>query len=237
MSQATPLMAGKKGLIIGIANDRSLAWGITRAVAAHGAELALTYQGEALRQAGRARSPRASAHLWCCPATSPIAPASMRCSRRSREKWRRLDFVVHAIAFSDKEQLKGRYLETTAANFERTMMISCYSFTELCRRAAPLMADGGSLLTLTYAGSRAGHAALQRHGRRQGGAGGERALSGGGPRPASDPRQRDLGRAGQDARRIRHRRLPLHPEVERAQRAAASATTRSRTSAAPRSTC
>ncbi|MGH6918950.1 MAG: SDR family oxidoreductase, partial [Geminicoccaceae bacterium] len=125
MSQAVPLMAGKKGLILGIANERSLAWGITRAVAGHGAELALTFQGEALAKRVR-----------------PLA-----------EDWRRLDFVVHAIAYSDREELKGKYLDTSAENFHRTMMVSCYSFTELCRRAAPLMTDGGSMLTLTYAGA------------------------------------------------------------------------------------
>jgi enoyl-[acyl-carrier protein] reductase I len=152
MSQAVPLMAGKKGLILGIANERSLAWGITRAVAEHGAELAVTFQGEALAKRVRplAESVRASLVLPCDVTDAATLDALFA---TIAEEWRTLDFVVHAIAFSDKEQLKGKYLETTAANFERTMMISCYSFTELCRRAAPLMAEGGSMLTLTYAGA------------------------------------------------------------------------------------
>ena len=152
MSQAVPLMAGKKGLILGIANDRSLAWGITRAVAGHGAELALTYQGDALGKRVRPLAESVGASLVLpCDVTDPASLDALFAT--VAEEWRRLDFVVHAIAFSDREQLKGKYLETTAANFERTMMISCYSFTELCRRAAPLMAEGGSMVTLTYAGS------------------------------------------------------------------------------------
>jgi enoyl-[acyl-carrier protein] reductase I len=152
MSQAAPLMAGKKGLILGIANERSLAWGITRAVAEHGAELALTFQGEALAKRVRPLAESIGASLVLpCDVTDPASLDALFAT--VGEEWRRLDFVVHAIAFSDKEQLKGKYLETTAANFERTMMVSCYSFTELCRRAAPLMADGGSMLTLTYAGA------------------------------------------------------------------------------------
>ena len=152
MSQAVPLMAGKKGLILGIANERSLAWGITRAVAEHGAELALTFQGDALDKRVRPLAESVGAALVLPCDVMDAASLDVLFATVS-EEWRRLDFVVHAIAFSDKEQLKGKYLETTAANFERTMMISCYSFTELCRRAAPLMADGGSMVTLTYAGS------------------------------------------------------------------------------------
>ena len=152
MSQAAPLMAGKKGLILGIANERSLAWGITRAVAEHGAELALTFQGEALAKRVRPLAESVGASLVLpCDVTDPASLDALFAT--VGEEWRRLDFVVHAIAFSDKEQLKGKYLETTAANFERTMLISCYSFTDLCRRAAPLMAEGGSMLTLTYAGA------------------------------------------------------------------------------------
>jgi enoyl-[acyl-carrier protein] reductase I len=152
MSHAVPLMAGKKGLILGIANERSLAWGITRAVAAHGAELAITFQGEALEKRVRPLAESVGAALVLpCDVTDGASLDAVFAT--VAEQWRRVDFVVHAIAFSDKEQLKGKYLETTAANFERTMMISCYSFTELCRRAAPLMTEGGSLLTLTYAGA------------------------------------------------------------------------------------
>lgn len=152
MSLAGPLMAGKKGLILGIANDRSLAWGITKALAEHGAELALTYQGDALykRVAPLAEQIGASTVLPC----DVTDQASLdRLFAALGEQWGRLDFLVHAIAFSDKEELKGRYVDTSAANFTNSLMISCYSFTELCRRAAPLMTAGGSMLTLTYAGS------------------------------------------------------------------------------------
>jgi enoyl-[acyl-carrier protein] reductase I len=152
MLQAGPLMAGKKGLILGVANDRSLAWGITRAVAGHGAELALTYQGDALGKRVRPLAESVSATMVLpCDVTDPDSLDALFAS--ITEQWGGLDFVVHAVAFSDKEQLKGRYVDTTAANFERTMMISCFSFTELCRRAAPLMTDGGSILTLTYYGA------------------------------------------------------------------------------------
>jgi enoyl-[acyl-carrier protein] reductase I len=152
MVQPGPLVAGKKGLILGIANDRSLAWGITRAVAEHGAELAVTYQGDALSKRVRPLAESIGAPLVLpCDVTDAASLDALFATLT--EHWRQLDFVIHAIAFSDKEELKGRYLDTSADNFARTMMISCYSFTELCRRAAPLMADGGSMLTLTYAGS------------------------------------------------------------------------------------
>ena len=147
-----PLMAGKKGLVMGIANDRSLAYGIARTVADHGAELALTYQGDAL-----AKRVMPIAETLRAPIVAPADvtdEASMdQLFAHLDAEWGRLDFVVHAIAFSDKEELKGRYLDTSADNFQRSMMISCFSFTDLCRRAAPLMADGGSMLTLTYFGA------------------------------------------------------------------------------------
>jgi enoyl-[acyl-carrier protein] reductase I len=152
MSEASPLLAGKKGLIMGIANERSLAWGIAKAVAAHGAELALTYQGEALGKRVRPLAEQLGA--------SSVVPADVTDTAsldalfgRLAEDWRRLDFVVHAIAWADKEELKGKYLDTSPANFQRSLMISCYSFTDLCRRAAPLMTAGGSFLTLTYGGA------------------------------------------------------------------------------------
>jgi enoyl-[acyl-carrier protein] reductase I len=152
MSHAGPLMAGKKGLILGVANDRSLAWGITRAVAAQGADLALTFQGDALAKRVRPLAESVGASLVLpCDVTDQASLDALFAT--ITEEWQRLDFVVHAIAFSDKDELKGRYADTTAANFARTMMISCYSFTELCRRAAPLMAEGGSMLTLTYSGA------------------------------------------------------------------------------------
>ncbi len=147
-----PLMAGKKGLIMGIANDRSLAWGIAGAVAAHGAELAITYQGDALAKRVIPLAQRLNAPI-VAPADVTDPESMDTLFELLKAEWGRLDFVVHAIAFSDKEELKGKYLDTSADNFQRTMMISCFSFTDLCRRAAPLMTEGGSLVTLTYAGA------------------------------------------------------------------------------------
>ena len=134
------LMKGKRGLIMGVANDHSIAWGIAKTLAAQGAELAFTYQGEAL---GKRVKPLAQSLgvERCCRATSKTSPASIRCSQRSKAKWGRLDFLVHAIAFSDKNELKGRYADTTRENFSRTMVISCFSFTELAKRAAELMPE------------------------------------------------------------------------------------------------
>ncbi|HET6466839.1 MAG TPA: enoyl-ACP reductase FabI [Geminicoccaceae bacterium] len=152
MTAATPLMAGRKGLVMGIANDRSLAWGIARAVAGQGAELAVTYQGEALLKRVRPLAEQLGAPI-VAPADVADAASLDALFARIAEEWGRLDFLVHAIAFSDKEELKGKYVETSRANFERTMLISCYSFTDLARRCVPLMPEGGALLTLTYAGA------------------------------------------------------------------------------------
>ncbi|MGB8274274.1 MAG: enoyl-ACP reductase FabI [Alphaproteobacteria bacterium] len=152
MEDHKPLMAGKRGLIMGVANERSLAWGIAREVAAHGAELAFTYQGEALEKRVRPLASSVGSRLILpCDAAeeSSIDAVFAEIGRQ----WESLDFVVHAIAYSDKEELKGRYLDTTRANFLRTLDISCYSFTAVCQRAVPLMAEGGSLLTLTYYGA------------------------------------------------------------------------------------
>jgi len=150
--QASQLMAGKRGLIMGVANDRSIAWGIAKAVAAHGAELAFTFQSEAL---GKRVRPLAASlgsdTVLECDVTD--AASLDRVFQELGAKWGGLDFVVHAVAYSDKEQLKGRYLDTTPANFAMTMNISCFSFTAVCQRAVPLMKNGGSLLTLTYAGA------------------------------------------------------------------------------------
>ena len=145
------LMQGKRGLVMGVANDHSIAWGIARTLAAHGATLAFTYQGEALGRRVQAAG-AVGQRRWCCRATSRIPPRSMRRSRRSRSKWGSLDFLVHAIAFSDKNELKGRYADTTRTNFLRTMLISCFSFTEVAKRAAALMPAGGAMVTLTYNG-------------------------------------------------------------------------------------
>jgi enoyl-[acyl-carrier protein] reductase I len=152
MSEARPLMAGRKGLIMGIANERSLAWGIAKAVAAHGAELAVTYQGEVMEKRVRPLAAHLQAALvMSADVTDPVSLDALFAT--ITEQWRRLDFVVHAIAYADKEELKGKYLDTSPGNFQRSLMISCYSFTDLCRRAAPLMGEGGSLLTLTYSGA------------------------------------------------------------------------------------
>ncbi len=146
------LMAGKQGLVMGVANDRSLAWGIAKALHGEGARLAFTYQGEAL---GKRVQPLAesldSDFVIDADVTDERSLDSVFDNLAGR--WGRLDFVVHAIAFSDKNELTGKYLDTTRANFLRTLDISCFSFTDICRRAAPLMGSGGSLLTLTYAGA------------------------------------------------------------------------------------
>jgi enoyl-[acyl-carrier protein] reductase I len=147
-----PLMAGKQGLVMGVANERSIAWGIAKALHAHGAELAFTYQGEALGKRVRplALSLDSDFVLEADVASTHSLDAVFAALA---QRWGRLDFVVHAIAFSDKDELKGKYLETTRANFLRTLEISCFSFTDVCRRAAPMMTAGGSLLTLTYSGA------------------------------------------------------------------------------------
>ncbi len=147
-----PLMAGKKGLVMGIANDRSLAYGIAQTVADHGAELALTYQGDALAKRVLPIAEKLGAPI-VAPADVTDSESMDQLFQHLKEEWGQLDFVVHAIAFSDKEELKGKYVDTSADNFQRSMMISCFSFTDLCRRAAPLMTEGGSMVTLTYFGA------------------------------------------------------------------------------------
>jgi enoyl-[acyl-carrier protein] reductase I len=145
-------MAGKRGLVMGVANDRSIAWAIAKAVHAHGGEVALTYQGEALRKRVGPLAQSIGCELVLpCDVLDDASVGSL--FEKLDESWGRLDFVVHAIAYSDKEQLKGRYVETTAKNFSETMLVSCYSFTSICRSAEKLMSAGGSLLTLTYMGS------------------------------------------------------------------------------------
>jgi enoyl-[acyl-carrier protein] reductase I len=152
MNQSEGLMAGKRGIVMGVANDRSIAWGIAKAAAGAGAELAFTYQGEALERRVRplAESLGASVVVPC----DVTDEASMdRVFETLGSEWGGLDFVVHAIAFSDKDELKGQYLQTSRGNFLRTMDISCYSLTAVCQRAVPLMKNGGSILTLTYYGA------------------------------------------------------------------------------------
>ncbi len=152
MTDPTPLMQGKKGLIMGIANERSLAWGIAKTLHAHGAEVAVTYQGEALLKRVRPLAEQLGSEL-VLPADVTDAASLDALFATIEAKWGRLDFLVHAVAFSDKEELKGRYINTSLENFQRTMLISCFSFTDLARRAEPLMTDGGSLVTLTYIGA------------------------------------------------------------------------------------
>ncbi|WP_172328368.1 enoyl-ACP reductase [Mangrovicoccus sp. HB161399] len=146
------LMTGKRGLVMGVANDRSIAWGIAKALAAEGAELAFTYQGDAF---GKRVAPLAesvgSDFLMDVDVTSDESLDAA--FKGIEERWGKLDFLVHAIAFSDKTELAGRFINTSRANFQNSLNISCYSLIDLARRAAPLMADGGTILTLTYQGS------------------------------------------------------------------------------------
>jgi len=145
-------MEGKRGLIMGVANDHSIAWGIAKALAGQGAELAFTYQGEAF---GRRVEPLAkslgSDQIYPCDVEDPESVGAVFDGLKRR--WGELDFLVHAVAYSDRSELKGRYADTSRENFIRTMVVSCFSFTEVARQAALLMKDGGAMLTLTYAGS------------------------------------------------------------------------------------
>jgi len=145
------LMEGKRGLIMGVANDHSIAWGIAQSVAAHGAKLAFTYQGESLEKRVRPLAESVKGEMVLPCDVEDIATVDAVFSEIER-KWGGLDFLVHAVAFSDKNQLKGLYADTTRDNFVRTMVISCFSFTEAAKRAAALMKDGGSMITLTYNG-------------------------------------------------------------------------------------
>ncbi|WP_422369194.1 enoyl-ACP reductase FabI [Pelagibius sp.] len=148
----TGLMAGKRGLIMGVANDHSIAWGIAKALHAQGAELAFTFQGSAFERRVRPLAESVGSDIVLpCDVERESEVAGTFDSLR--ERWGSLDVVVHAIAYSDKEELKGRYLNTSRANFNRTLAISCYSFTAVARHAAGLMRPGGSLITLTYLGA------------------------------------------------------------------------------------
>jgi enoyl-[acyl-carrier protein] reductase I len=152
MTLAVPLMAGKKGLIMGVANDRSIAWGIAKACHAQGAELAFTYQGEALQRRVQPLAETVGSNLlFPCDVTDAASMDALFDGLKAA--WGGLDFVVHAIAFAGKEALKGKYYDITPENFARTMQISVFSFTDVCRRAKDLMKEGSSLLTLTYYGS------------------------------------------------------------------------------------
>ncbi|MCR9257206.1 MAG: enoyl-ACP reductase FabI [Alphaproteobacteria bacterium] len=152
MNNPSPLLAGKRGLVMGVANDRSIAWAIAKMASDHGAELAFTYQGEALEK--RVRPLAASVGSTLVMPCDVTDDASMDGVFETLEKeWGGLDFLVHAIAYSDKEELKGQYVETTRSNFIRTLDISCYSLTAISQRAVPLMKEGGSIVTLTYYGA------------------------------------------------------------------------------------
>jgi enoyl-[acyl-carrier protein] reductase I len=149
---ASPLMAGRRGLVMGVANDHSIAWGIARTLAAHGAELALSYQGETFGRRVQPLAESVGARL--------VVPCDVEDEQQVRaafatlqREWGGLDFLVHAIAFADRNELKGAYVNTTRGNFLRALDVSCFSFTMLAKHAAPLMQDGGSLVTLTYHGA------------------------------------------------------------------------------------
>ncbi|MCX7364122.1 MAG: enoyl-ACP reductase FabI [Alphaproteobacteria bacterium] len=152
MTTATNLMAGKKGLVMGVANERSIAWGIAKACHDQGAKLAFTFQGDALEKRVRplANSIGSEIIMPCDVTNAASIDATFA---EVEKKWGGIDFLVHAIAFSNKDELRGRYIDTTADNFALTMNVSCYSFTAVAQRAVPLMKDGGSLLTLTYYGA------------------------------------------------------------------------------------
>ncbi len=153
MTETTALMAGKKGLIMGLANDKSIAWGIAQALNAQGAQIAISYQNEALEkrvQPLAAQLDREPLLIKCDVSDSASVEA---CFKELGDKWGKIDFVVHAIAFSDKNQLKGRTIDTTRDNFKMTMEISCFSFLEACKYASPIMNEGGAIVTLTYMGS------------------------------------------------------------------------------------
>jgi enoyl-[acyl-carrier protein] reductase I len=152
MGQVKPLMTGKRGLIMGVANERSIAWGIAKAVHAQGAELAFTFQGDAYGKRVRPLAERLGSDFVAdCDVTNESSLDALFASLDKR--WGRIDFAVHAIGFADPSELKGRYVDTKRENFLKSLDISCFSFTDLCRRAAPLMSDGGSLLTLSYLGA------------------------------------------------------------------------------------
>jgi enoyl-[acyl-carrier protein] reductase I len=146
------LMHGRRGLVMGVANSHSIAWGIAKTLAEHGAELAFTYQGEALGKRVTPLAKQTGSDL-VLPCDVEDLDSVDRVFAALKARWGTLDFVVHAIGFSDKRELKGRYADTTRENFSRTMVISCFSFTEIAKRAAELMPRGGSMLTLTYGGS------------------------------------------------------------------------------------
>src|SRR6202171_1217677 len=152
MAEAGRLMADRRGLVLGVANNRSIAWGITKAVTDQGAEVALTYQGDAIKKRVEPLAKEVCSKLVLpCDVTDPATVEAVFAALA--KEWGSIDFLVHAVAFSDKEELDGRYVDTTKDNFVQTLLISCYSFTALAKHAEKLMPNGGSLLTLTYYGA------------------------------------------------------------------------------------
>ena len=152
INKMTKLMKNKRGLIMGIANDHSIAWGITKALSKEGAEVCLTYQGEALKKRVQPLAESVNCNLVLpCDVLDDDNMRSLFCILK--DEWGKLDFIVHAIAFSDKNELQGKYADTTRENFIRTMEISVYSFTQVCKYASELMIDGGSCLTMSYFGA------------------------------------------------------------------------------------
>ena len=152
MSEGGQLMKGKRGLVMGVANNRSIAWGIAKNVAAQGASVAFTYQGDALRKRVEPLAAEVGSDLVLpCDVTDKASVDAV--FNTLRDRWGSLDFLVHAIAYADKAELDGRYVDTSEENFTKSLLISCYSFTALAQRAEKLMTNGGSLLTLTYYGA------------------------------------------------------------------------------------
>src|SRR6187399_2441027 len=152
MAEAAKLMAGKRGLVLGVANNRSIAWGITKACHDNGAEIALTYQGDAIKKRVEPLAAEIGSKIVLpCDVTDDASVDAVFAA--IEREWGRLDFLVHCVAFSDKEELDGRYVDTSKSNFVQTMLVSCYSFTALAKRAEKLMPNGGSMLTLTYYGA------------------------------------------------------------------------------------
>ena len=148
----TAIMKGKRGLVMGVANDHSIAWGIAKKLAEHGAELAFSYQGDALKKRVEPLAKSVGSSL-VLPCDVEDVSSLDELFERLRQEWGTIDFLVHAIAYSDKNELKGRFADTTRENFTRTMTISCFSFVEVAKRAAALMTLGGSMITLTYGGA------------------------------------------------------------------------------------
>ena len=196
MAQTTApgILAGKRGLIMGVANNRSIAWGIAEAARSARRRTRLHLPGRRAEEAGRAAGAELDAAVvGHCDVTDPATIDAV--FAEVEPLWGALDFVVHCIAFSDKDELTGRYVETSEGNFTKSLLISCYSFTAIAQRAEKLMTERRLASDADLLRRREVDAALQRHGRRQGGAGGLRALSRGRSRPEEHPRQRDLGRA------------------------------------------